>query len=86
MSLFSNRISNLSRKTKISNFILRLFVRRIGHVGDQMSLNRGPDYGIIDRVACRNTITKLNGKSRLIVIKARMIRNKVLDTIIIWSN
>jgi len=51
-----------------------------------MSLNRGPDYGIIDRVACRNTITKLNGKSRLIVIKGRKIRNKVLDTIIICSN
>ena len=30
-------------------------MRRIGHVGDQAPLNRGPDYGIIDRVACRNT-------------------------------
>jgi hypothetical protein len=30
-------------------------VRRIGHVGDQAHLNRGPDYGIIDRVEYMNT-------------------------------
>jgi hypothetical protein len=31
-----------------------LSVSRISHVGDQTPGNRGPDFGIIDRVACRS--------------------------------
>lgn len=27
---------------------------RIGHVSDEATLNRGPEFGSIDRVVCRN--------------------------------